>query len=123
LIKDSLSSFSFWSPVTLQKNYSPSGNEASSLGLDDLFEFCGLYLSFLLLLLANIHLLVNKYHERLETWGVRDSRDSKGETLDEMSDSRDRELLAGRWGIKLRGGNPTVTILTHNCSCLKELQG
>ena len=27
------------------------------------------------------------------TWEVRDSQDSKGETLDEMPDSRERELI------------------------------
>ena len=28
-----------------------------------------------------------------ETWEVRDSQESKGETLDEMPDSRERELI------------------------------
>jgi hypothetical protein len=28
-----------------------------------------------------------------ETWEVRDSQDSKGETLDEMPDSKERELI------------------------------
>jgi hypothetical protein len=48
-----------------------------------------------------------------ETWKVRHSQDSKKGTLDEMPSSRNE------------GGycHPTVTTLTHNCSCLNELQG
>jgi hypothetical protein len=59
-----------------------------------------------------------------ETWEVRDSQDSKEGTLDEMPDSRERELIELTSSRKMReGGHPTVTTLTHNCSYLKELQG
>jgi hypothetical protein len=51
----------------------------------------------------------------------------KGGTLDEMPKSRERELIesppAGRASNEGEGGHPTVTTLTHNCSCMKELQG
>jgi hypothetical protein len=62
-----------------------------------------------------------------ETWQVRDSQESKGGTLDETPNSRERELIeptpAGRLQVKKWGCHPTVTSLIHNCSCLKELQG
>jgi hypothetical protein len=63
-----------------------------------------------------------------ETWEVRDSQDSNGGTLDEMLDSRVRELIEptsqeDRTSSEGWGCHPTVTSLTHNCSCLKELQG
>jgi hypothetical protein len=60
---------------------------------------------------------------------VRDSQDSKGETLDEMSNSKEREVVEPnsirkeRTSSEGRGCHPTVTTLTHNYSCLKELQG
>ena len=61
-----------------------------------------------------------------ETWEVRDSQDSKGGTSDEMPDRRERELIEPTSSRKTEhqmreGGHPTV--ITHNCSCLKELQG
>jgi hypothetical protein len=65
-----------------------------------------------------------------ETWEVRDSQDSKGGTLDEIPDSRERELIeptcsrkTGRTSSEGGGCHPTVTPLTHNCFCLRELQG
>jgi hypothetical protein len=43
-----------------------------------------------------------------ETWEVRDSQDSKGGTLDEMPDSRERELLeptsSRKTGYQMREG-------------------
>jgi hypothetical protein len=62
-----------------------------------------------------------------ETWEVRHWHNSKGETLDEMP-------YSGKWGFieptssrktSTEGWNchSTVKTLTHNCSCLKELQG
>jgi hypothetical protein len=56
---------------------------------------------------------------------VRDSHDTKGETLDEMLYSGERELIEQKdrtssdgWGC-----HPTVKSLTHNSSSVKELQG
>jgi hypothetical protein len=47
-------------------------------------------------------------------------------TFDEVPDSGERELVeptsSGKTG-HLWGCHPTVTPLTHNCFCLKELQG
>jgi hypothetical protein len=60
---------------------------------------------------------------------VRDSQDSKAETLDEMPYSGDRELVKPTSSIKtghqVKDGVaiPQSKTLTHNCSCLKELQG
>ena len=64
----------------------------------------------------------------LETREVRDSQDSKGGTLDEMPNIGERELIeptsSRKSGLQVRDG---VAIpqskLTHNYSCLKELQG
>ena len=43
-----------------------------------------------------------------ETWKVRDSQESKGRTLDEMPDSRERELIepisSRKTGHQMRGG-------------------
>jgi hypothetical protein len=56
---------------------------------------------------------------------MRDSQDSKAGNLDEMPDSRERELLEPTSGRKTghqvrdRVAIPTVTSLTHNFSCLK----
>jgi hypothetical protein len=55
-------------------------------------------------------------------------QDSKGGTLDEMPDSKERELIeptsSRKSGHQMRErSHPTVMTLTHNCSCLKELQG
>ena len=52
--------------------------------------------------------------------GVRDSQDSKGGTLDEMPNSRERELVESTSSRK-RDGVATLQskILTHNCSYLK----
>ena len=49
--------------------------------------------------------------------GVRDSQDSKGGTLDEMPNSRERELVESTSSRK-RDGVATLQskILTHNCS-------
>jgi hypothetical protein len=63
-----------------------------------------------------------------ETWEVRDSQDSKGGTLDDMFDSRERELpeatSSRKTGHQVREGVViSVKGLSHNCSCLKELQG
>jgi hypothetical protein len=55
--------------------------------------------------------------------------DSKGGTLDEMPNSRERELVVstasrktghqvGGWGC-----HPTIKNSDQNCSCLKELRG
>jgi hypothetical protein len=60
---------------------------------------------------------------------VRDAQDSKGGTLDEMSNSRERDLvkftsnrktghLVEGWGC-----HSTVKNSDQNCSCLKEVQG
>jgi hypothetical protein len=62
-----------------------------------------------------------------ETWGLRDSQKSKEGTLDEMPDSRERELIETTSSRKTASdggdrGHPTVTTLAHQCSCLKELQ-
>jgi hypothetical protein len=59
---------------------------------------------------------------------VRDSQDSKGAILDEMPDSMERELIEppqqeDRTSSEGWGCHPTVTSLTHNFFCLKELQG
>jgi hypothetical protein len=45
-----------------------------------------------------------------------------------MPNSRERELIeptsSRKTGYRIREGmHPTVTILTHNCFCMKELQG
>jgi hypothetical protein len=66
--------------------------------------------------------------QKPETWEVRDSQDSKEETLDEMPNSRERELIEptyseDRTSSEGWGCHPTVTPLTHNCFSLKELQG
>ena len=61
---------------------------------------------------------------------MRDSQDSKGGTLDEMPDSREKELIeltstrkTGRASNEGGEGHPTVTTLTHNCSCLNYRDG
>jgi hypothetical protein len=58
---------------------------------------------------------------------VRDSKDSKGMTLDEMPDSKERELIeptsSRKIGHQVKGRFTIPQSLTHNCSCLKELQG
>jgi hypothetical protein len=60
---------------------------------------------------------------------VRDSRDSKGGTLDEILYSGERELVeftsSRKWGIKWRAvvATPQSKTLTYTCSCLKKLQG
>jgi hypothetical protein len=56
------------------------------------------------------------------------SQDSKGGTLDEMPNSREREFNRAYLQQEVRAanegeGHPAITSLTHNCSCLKELQG
>jgi hypothetical protein len=61
-----------------------------------------------------------------EIWEVRDSQDSKGGTLDEMPESREREFIeptSSRQTLSSEGWgcHPTVTTLTHDCSFLKEL--
>ena len=55
-----------------------------------------------------------------ETWEVKD--------LYDMPYNREREFAdptsSRKTGHQVReGGHPTVQTLTHNCSCLKELQG
>ena len=61
-----------------------------------------------------------------ETWDVRDSQDSKGGTLGEIPDSRERELVESTSSRKTSSEgwscHPTVTTLAHDCFCLKELQ-
>jgi hypothetical protein len=63
------------------------------------------------------------------TWEVRDSQDSKEGILDEMLDSRGRVLnrvhlqQEDRASNEREGAHPIVTTLTHNCSCMEELQG
>jgi hypothetical protein len=56
---------------------------------------------------------------------VRDSQESKGRTLDEMSNSRKRELIeptsSRKTGHQVRGGVAIIS-LAHNDSCLKESQ-
>jgi hypothetical protein len=42
-----------------------------------------------------------------EIWGVRDSLDSKGESLDEMPYSEERELVESISSIKLEMGLPS----------------
>jgi hypothetical protein len=59
---------------------------------------------------------------------VRDSQESKGEALDKMPYSGERELVESTSNRKLghqvgMDCNPTVKTLTHSCSCLKEMQG
>jgi len=62
-----------------------------------------------------------------ETWEVRDSQDSKGETLDEMSNSGEREVIdlipLERQDIKWRDAVVILhsKTLIQNCPCLKEL--
>ena len=65
-----------------------------------------------------------------ETWEVRDPKDSKGGTLEEMPYSGERELVesssSGGTGHQVErwGCHPTVKkALTQNCFYLKELQG
>jgi hypothetical protein len=63
-----------------------------------------------------------------ETWEVRDSQDSKREILNEMTNSREREIVEPTSSQKKghqakERGHLIVTTLTHNFSCLKELQG
>jgi hypothetical protein len=58
---------------------------------------------------------------------VRDSQDSNGGTLDEIPNIREKEHIeltsTRKMGHQMReGGHPTLTTLTYNCSCLKELQ-
>jgi hypothetical protein len=55
-------------------------------------------------------------------------RTQKGGTLNETPDNREIEFIeptsSRNTGHQMReGGHPTITSLTHNCSCLKELQG
>ena len=63
-----------------------------------------------------------------ETWEFRDSQDSKGGTLDEMFYSGERELVEPtssrktKYQVREWGCYPTVKILAHNSSCLKELR-
>jgi hypothetical protein len=59
---------------------------------------------------------------------VRDSQDSKGGTLDEIPDSRERELIKPTSSRKTRRQmkaegvqHPTVTTLTYNCIILNVL--
>ena len=60
---------------------------------------------------------------------MRDSQEYKGGNLDEMSYSGERELVeltsSRKTGHQVRDevAIPQSKILTHNCSCLKELQG
>jgi hypothetical protein len=61
-----------------------------------------------------------------ETWEFRDSQESKGVTLNEMSDSREMELLeptSSKTSSEGEGDHPTVTTLTHNCFFLKKITG
>ena len=64
-----------------------------------------------------------------ENWEMRDSQDSKEGTLDEMLNSRKRELIeptsSRKIGHQVRDGIaiPQSKTLTHICSCLKELHG
>jgi hypothetical protein len=64
-----------------------------------------------------------------ETWEVEDSRDSKGGTVDKIPYSGERELVKStssrKTGHEVRDGVvfPQSKTLTHNFSCLKELQG
>jgi hypothetical protein len=48
-------------------------------------------------------------------------------TLDEMPDSKERELIeptsSRKIGHQVKGRFTIPQSLTHNCSCLKELQG
>jgi hypothetical protein len=63
-----------------------------------------------------------------KTWVVRDSQDSKGENLDEMPKSGERELAertsSRKTGHQVTDGVaiPQTGTLTQNCSCLGELQ-
>ena len=59
---------------------------------------------------------------------MRDSQDSKGGTLDEMSDNRERELIeptsSRKTGHQVREGFAIPqSKLTHNCSRLKKITG
>ena len=64
-----------------------------------------------------------------ETWEVRDPKDSKGGTLEEMPYSGERELVesssSGGTGhqVERLSYHPTAKSSNQNCSCLKELQG
>ena len=58
-------------------------------------------------------------HNVPETWEVRDSQDSKGGTLDEKPDLREKELKEPTSSRKT-GHQVRDTTLTHNCSCLKN---
>jgi hypothetical protein len=62
-----------------------------------------------------------------EIWEMRDFQDSKGGTLDEIPDSRERELIQPTFSRKTEhkvrdGVVMPVTTVTHNYSCLKKLQ-
>jgi hypothetical protein len=64
-----------------------------------------------------------------ETWEVRDFQDSMGGNLDEIPYSREKEFteltcsrMTDRASREGGGCHSTVKTLTHNCSCLKELQ-
>ena len=63
-----------------------------------------------------------------ETWEVRYYQDSKRGTLDEMPYSREKELIeptsSRKTGHQVRDdvSIPQSKTLTHNYSCLKELQ-
>jgi hypothetical protein len=60
---------------------------------------------------------------------MRDSKDSKGGILDEMPDSRKKEIIeptsSRKTGHQAEGwvAIPQSNTLTQNFSCLKELQG
>ena len=64
-----------------------------------------------------------------ETWEVRDSQYSKGGALDEMGNTRERELVEStstrKTGHQVDGWicHPIVNNSDPDCSCLKELQG
>jgi hypothetical protein len=50
-----------------------------------------------------------------ETWEVRDSQDAKGVTLDEMPDSRERELIVPTSSRNMAPNEGEGASLSHNC--------
>jgi hypothetical protein len=63
------------------------------------------------------------------TWEVRDFQDSNGNTLDEVPNIKERELIKfiyirkTRHQVEGRDCHSTVKILISNCSCLKNCRG
>ena len=59
--------------------------------------------------------------ERTSNLGGERLHDSNGGTLDKIPNSRERKLIEPTSSRRDGGCHPTITSLTHNCSCLKKL--